>query len=173
MILNLLLSDHSFPKDLPQKEENHYIDLTQLQIKNCLGCFGCWVKTPGKCVLRDDAVKVYPLIARSKNLIYVSRLYCGCYDEPMKRMMERAIPMQQAFIRLHHGETHHVQRNVVEKKAVIIAYGEIPKQEREIFKKLVERNSHNMLFSDWSISFVSEEHLEQTIRAEVDAWENC
>lgn len=26
-------------------------------IKHCIGCFGCWVKTPGECVVHE--VKVY------------------------------------------------------------------------------------------------------------------
>lgn len=70
-------------------------------------------------MIRDDAVSVYPLIARSSDLIYVSRIFCGSYDVPMKTMLERSIPVQQAFIRLYHGETHHMQRAVVEKDAVI------------------------------------------------------
>lgn len=171
--MNLLLSDIALPDNLPVCENNQYIDLSKLNIKNCMGCFGCWVKTPGKCVIRDDAVNVYPLIAHSKNLIYVSRLFCGCYDEPMKRMLERAIPVQQAFIRLHHNETHHVQRNVLEKRAVIIAYGDISEKERKIFEKLVARNAHNMSFQDWKISFVSENEVEQAILSEVEAWKNC
>ena len=88
------------------------IDLSALRIAPCVGCFGCWTRTPGRCVIRDDAVQVYPKIAAARRVLYVSRLFCGGYDLPMKTMLERAIPIQQAFIRLVDGETHHFQRRV-------------------------------------------------------------
>lgn len=169
--MNLLLSDMPLPRGLAEKEGNTYIDLSALKIHNCIGCFGCWTKTPGCCVIRDDAVKVYPLIAKSQKVIYASRIYCGSYDTVMKTMLERAIPIQKAFIRLYHGETHHVQRAVVPKKAVIIAYGAKSEEEKEIFRRLVARNAHNMLFSEWRIKFVSEEDCARAILDEVTEWE--
>lgn len=171
--MNLLLSDISLPEGLPECSENHYIDLSRMNIKNCMGCFGCWVKTPGRCVIRDDAVKIYPLIARSERLIYVSRLFYGSYDVTMKRMLERAIPIQKAFIRLCHGETHHVQRNVVSKHAVFIAYGHISEREQDVFRSLVARNARNMMISSWEIHFVPEEKVWETMLSEVRAWGNC
>lgn len=170
--MNLLLSDMPLPQGLVEKEGNIYIDLSALKIHNCIGCFGCWTKTPGCCVIRDDAVKVYPLIAKSQKVIYASRVYCGSYDTVMKTMLERAIPIQKAFIRLYHGETHHVQRAVVPKKAVIIAYGAKNEEEKEIFRRLVARNAHNMLFSEWRIKFISEEDRARAIQEEVAEWEN-
>ena len=92
------------------------MDLSALRIANCVGCFGCWTKTPGRCVIRDDAARVYPLIARSEQVLYVSRVKYGSYAPVMKTMLERAIPVQQAFLRIHNGETHHVQRAVVPKR---------------------------------------------------------
>ena len=136
--MNLLLSDTPLQFELPERPENQYIDLSALKIANCIGCFGCWVKTPGKCVIRDDATSIYPAIAKSERLIYVSRVKFGCYDTVMKTMLERAIPIQQAFIRIYHGETHHVQRNVKEKDAVIIAYGEISREIREAADYIVD-----------------------------------
>lgn len=171
--MNLLVSDFKLPKELPDIPDSHYIDLNEMKIKSCMGCFGCWVKTPGRCVIRDDAVKIYPLIARSSRLIYVSSLFYGSYDEPMKYLLERAIPVQQAFIRLHQHETHHVQRSVEPKTAVIIAYGKISKDEQEIFRTLVERNAKNMSFTKWNIRFVKEEDVEKAICQEVKAWESC
>lgn len=79
--------DLSFLKD----EAVKYIDLSSLRIANCVGCFGCWTKTPGKCVIRDDATWVYPCIAASDTVLYVSRFCYGGYDSVMKTMLERAI----------------------------------------------------------------------------------
>lgn len=94
------------------------MDLSSLKIAYCVGCFGCWTKTPGRCVIRDDATQVYPLIAASDRVLYVSRVRYGGYDTVMKRMLKRAIPVQQAFIRIHHGEPPpHLQRAVVPKRA--------------------------------------------------------
>ncbi|MDU2663418.1 MAG: flavodoxin family protein, partial [Clostridium perfringens] len=63
--MRLLLSDRELNINFLESDENKYIDLSKLRISNCIGCFGCWTKTPGKCVIRDDAVKVYPIIAKS------------------------------------------------------------------------------------------------------------
>ena len=76
------------------------MDLSALRIANCVGYFGCWTKTPGRCVIRDDAARVYPLIARSEQVLYVSRVKYGSYAPVMKTMLERAIPVQQAFLRI-------------------------------------------------------------------------
>lgn len=168
--MKLILSDK--PLNITVKNEDvKYIDLSSLKISNCVGCFGCWTKTPGKCVIRDDAVKVYPEIAKSDTLLYVSHIKYGGYDTVMKTMLERAIPVQQAFIRLVNGETHHVQRKVVPKNATIIAYGEIGDEERGVFEKLVSRNAHNMCFEKYHIVFTTEEKLEEFVMGEVKKWE--
>ena len=167
----LIVSDRSLEIEGLSHAGVRWIDLSELNLSNCVGCFGCWTKTPGRCVIRDDAVSVYPLIARSSDLIYVSRIFCGSYDVPMKTMLERSIPVQQAFIRLYHGETHHMQRAVVEKDAVILAYGDTGVEEQAIFRELVARNAHNMLFRSWRVRFIGEEELSSAITEEVHKWE--
>lgn len=167
--MNLILSDRSLNLNKTHCDIE-LIDLSQLKIANCVGCFGCWTKTPGKCVIRDDAVKVYPRIAASERVLYVSHVKYGGYDTPMKTMLERAIPVQQAFIRLWHGETHHVQRRVVPKQAVIVGYGELSQQEKDLFRRLVARNANNMSFEQFRVEFATEATLEQTVEREVLAW---
>lgn len=169
--MNLVLSDRSldlFGRPHPAIE---FIDLSQKKITNCVGCFGCWTKTPGKCVIRDDAVQIYPRIAASDRVLYISRVKYGGYDTVMKTMLERSIPVQQAFIRLLHGETHHVQRAVAPKKAVIIGYGRLSPEEQELFRLLAERNARNMNFESCRVVCVAEEELEETVRSEVAVWE--
>ena len=169
--MKLILSDK--PLKLPEAEGNpgiRIVDLSSLKIANCVGCFGCWTKTPGRCVIRDDAVAVYPLIAQSDTVIYVSHIKYGGYDTIMKTMLERAIPVQKAFIRLLNGETHHVQRAVALKKATIVAYGDTDREEREVFEQLVERNAKNMNFESHQIIFTTESQVEEAVRNEVEKW---
>ncbi len=164
----LVMSD--IPLKLPDSRQIQYIDLSQLKISGCAGCFGCWTKTPGRCVIRDDAVKVYPLIAAADRVIYVSCVVYGGYDSVMKTMLERAIPVQQAFIRLVDGETHHVQRAVAKKQAVIVAYGAQSDREKKVFGSLVARNAKNMNFTDYRIIFTDEENAGLTAAKEAKRW---
>lgn len=167
--MNLILSDRFFDLSV-DGHDTEFINLSELKIANCMGCFACWTKTPGKCVIRDDAVKVYPKIAASNRVLYISRVKYGSYDTIMKTMLERAIPVQQAFIRLLQGETHHVQRAVVPKQATIIGYGDISEEEKKIFTQLIGRNAKNMCFQDYRVIFSQETMLEQTVREEVLSW---
>lgn len=86
-------------------------------------------------------------------------------------MLERAIPIQQAFIRIHQGETHHVQRNVIPKKAVIIAYGDIDDEEQDIFRELIARNARNMNFENYEIIFTSESMTDIMVTKILEQWE--
>ena len=168
--MKLILSDCSLPIQIPEGKEVKWINLSELNISNCVGCFGCWTKTPGRCVIRDDAPRVYPLIAASDKVLYVSRIKYGGYDTIMKTMLERAIPVQQAFLRIVQGETHHVQRAVTSKQAVIVAYGETSEEEQALFRRLVERNARNMNFASHRVVFCRPDLVGQQVRKELTAW---
>lgn len=168
--MNLVLSDKNLDCFQTSCTDYDFINLSELKISTCVGCFGCWTKTPGKCVIRDDAVRVYPRIAASDHILYISRIRYGGYDTIMKTLLERSIPVQQAFIRLLQGETHHVQRKVVAKKAVVIGYGDILPEEQKIFSRLVERNAKNMNFENYRIIFAEEKEVERIAEIEVNQW---
>lgn len=44
--------DQKFMQDLVQGRTD--IMLLGGKIEYCRGCFGCWVKKPGECILNDD-----------------------------------------------------------------------------------------------------------------------
>lgn len=168
--MKLILSDRPLELSI-YNSDIHFFDLSSLNIAHCVGCFGCWTKTPGQCVIRDDATRITPIMAQSDALIYVSRVKYGGYDTIMKTMMERALPLQQAYLRIHHGETHHVQRAVVPKKAAIIAYGAKSSEERALFEEFIDRNAHNMNFERHHVVFARECDVQDIVANEVRKWE--
>lgn len=168
--MKLILSDRPLTLST-QSHDIVSIDLSTLTIAACKGCFSCWTKTPGKCIIRDDAVDLYPLIAKSDSLIYVSRVKYGGYDIPMKTALERSLPVQQAFLCLRHGETHHLYRAVAAKNATIVAYGANDSEERSLFEAFIARNARNMNFTSHRVIFARECDVQDIVCNEVRQWE--
>ena len=68
------------------------------------------------------------------------------------------------------GETHHVQRLVEEKDALILAYGPECQEEKDLFRRLVERNRRNMSFKSYQVIFCREEEVQDAAEKEVLSW---
>ena len=87
----------------------------------------------------------------------------------MKTILERSIPVQQAFIRLLDGETHHVQRRVLPKRRLLSIWGTLVGRSTDLLPPC-ERNAKNMCFESHTIHFCSEDEVEDVVRREVTSW---
>lgn len=91
-------------------EPPRVIDLEGLRIADCNGCFGCWTKTPGECVIRDDAPAVTALLAHAGRIVFFCPVVFGGFSPELKRVIERSISLLLPFMRVYHGELHHPPR---------------------------------------------------------------
>ncbi len=56
-------------------KEIEIIHLVNKEIRNCTGCFSCWNKTPGKCVIKDDMSEILEKIISADTIIWSFPLY--------------------------------------------------------------------------------------------------
>ncbi|MFH0902775.1 MAG: NAD(P)H-dependent oxidoreductase [Pseudomonadota bacterium] len=84
--------------------------LSQLTIHQCVGCFDCWLKTPGRCRLRDDGSKLVAAIASASTLVFASPMRMGFTAALLKRATDRLIPIALPYIEVVNGECHHRTR---------------------------------------------------------------
>ena len=125
-------------------------------VRSCIGCFGCWIKTPGRCVIKDRAYEFPELIAAHNELIIVSRIVFGGMSPEVKAVMDRSIGYMLPFFRIVRGEMHHVQRYEKGPEMKYIFYGEdIPQKEKEIAEKLIVANAANFDAKIFSAVFCS------------------
>jgi multimeric flavodoxin WrbA len=78
------------------KDDGHsvkVIALTSERIGHCIGCFGCWVKTPGECVINDAGRTVASEIMNSELIVYLTPVRYGCYSSSFKKALDRIIPI--------------------------------------------------------------------------------
>lgn len=86
------------------------VNLRDLNIKPCLGCFGCWLKTPGRCAAEDDSPQVRRAYIGAGLALFASPVRMGFTSALMKRAQDKLIPLLLPYIELAHGECHHVGR---------------------------------------------------------------
>lgn len=86
------------------------IDLEALRIADCTGCFDCWTKTPGECIIHDDAPQVTASMAHAERIVFFSPVVFGGFHPDLKRVIERSISLLSPFMRVFHGELHHPPR---------------------------------------------------------------
>jgi multimeric flavodoxin WrbA len=86
------------------------LDLRDLDLRYCIGCFGCWVKTPGECVAQDGSQYVCRAAITSDFTLWAAPLHMGFPSAPLKMAIDKMIPLVHPYIILDQGEAHHLRR---------------------------------------------------------------
>lgn len=84
--------------------------LRDLNLRNCSGCFGCWVKTPGECVTPDDGPIVCRAVIQADFVLWAAPLKMGFPSATLKRMMDKSIPLIHPYFEVDNNEAHHRPR---------------------------------------------------------------
>ncbi len=153
-------------EELLSTEKLKVIDLNEYDLKNCIGCFGCWVKTPGLCVIRDKSEEINREFINSDFVIYVGRITYGSYSVTLKRSLDRLIPNISPFFKIINNEVHHKPRYKKYPELIHVGYcSNITEDERDTFKNLVKANTVN-LQKDKSDTFIidSVEDIEYSLK---------
>jgi len=86
------------------------LDLRELDLKGCSGCFNCWVKTPGECAKRDDSARICRAAIASDLLLLAAPMSMGFTSALLKGAVEQMIPILHPYFEVEGGEIHHRAR---------------------------------------------------------------
>jgi len=152
--------------------------LHDITITPCAGDFGCWVRTPGICLVDDAARTITMKAVQSDLLVLLTRITFGGYSSELKKALDRMISMISPFFTKVNGEVHHEPR--YEAYPTLVALGVLPEPDEEseqIFRTLVERNAVNLYnpAHRTEVLFASEgpEKLRERVRAIFSEVEVC
>lgn len=76
-------------------------------IKPCLGCNACWLKTPGSCIQKDDMAGLVDLMRQCDVAVLASPIYVGGVTGQMKTMLDRMTPASLPFLEVVDGRSVH------------------------------------------------------------------
>ncbi len=84
--------------------------LRDMKYSPCRGCFNCWVKTPGRCVFKDDGDVLCREVLHSDYVIIASPVIMGYPSAMAKNALDRIIPLIHPYLEDIDGEVHHMKR---------------------------------------------------------------
>jgi multimeric flavodoxin WrbA len=109
-MLAYLISDGEFQTALFQQldqalrsfllEKGFTIEQTQVNrgdFTNCAGCFGCWVKRPGECVVADGIDTVNRMAMNSDLVVYLCPVVFGQFSANIKTVIDRWLQTCSVF----------------------------------------------------------------------------
>jgi multimeric flavodoxin WrbA len=106
-----LMLDHLVQGMKESGTDVELIDLRSKTVKDCIGCFTCWTKTPGVCIHKDEMTsELYPKWLQSDLVVYATPLYHFTVNAALKAFIERTLPVIQPFLEEREGSTKHPLR---------------------------------------------------------------
>lgn len=76
-----------------EKHDVTVINVIEKNIAPCQGCFGCWAKMDGHCVINDDQNAILDLYKDADLIIWSFPLYCYAMPSHLKALLDRTIPL--------------------------------------------------------------------------------
>ena len=114
--------------------ENHY----------CIGCFACWLKTPGRCVIKDEYQEMGIKLSKVDELLIISKATFGSYSSAVKNVLDRSIAYVLPYFSIRNGEMHHGERYHKNLKVSAAFYGDMTEVEKKTALNLVMANAVNL-----------------------------
>ena len=148
------LKNEQFQTLFPNLNKETHIISDNGKIKSCIGCFGCWIKTPGTCVIKDGYEHTGAILSQADKVIIISQCIYGGYSPFIKNIFDRSISYVLPFFNTINGETHHQPRYHNKYQLSVYFYGEsISSQEKLTAEDLVKANSINFNITQYDVSF--------------------
>lgn len=108
----------------------------------CMGCFGCWIKTPGECVIKDLVAQINEKYVSADVVIYLCPVVFGQFSANMKNALDRWIPNVLPFFEKRpDGSTIHPTRYDNYPRQIMIAYADgLEDEDAQLFTDISKKH---------------------------------
>jgi len=84
--------------------------LRDMDIKQCTGCFRCWMETPGKCVEKDQSGEVCKEYINSDFVLFTSPIIMGFPSALLRKAQEMLLPLIHPYYIVANNGVQHLSR---------------------------------------------------------------
>lgn len=122
------------------------LNLREMKLVPCTGCFSCWLRTPGLCVVPDDTDRIRRSFVHADLVLFATPLIMGLVSSLLKNALDKMIPLVLPHVRVVEGEIHHRLRYRRQPRLAVLVGEEddTTADDLKIVRALFERNALNL-----------------------------
>jgi len=108
----------TFDKHISQLKNNlsnkqvevELIQVRDLELSDCIGCYVCWLKTPGLCVYKDGMHDILSAFVNVDKVILASPVKINFVSPLCKRVRDRMLPLVHPYLKIEGDRMSHLAR---------------------------------------------------------------
>jgi multimeric flavodoxin WrbA len=108
------------------------LDLRDLPLRYCVGCWGCWVKTPGECLSQDASLVIDRAVINADFVLWAAPLKMGFPAALLKMALDKHLPLIHPYVVVDQGEAHHLKRYARSPRLGLLLEKEADTDERDL-----------------------------------------
>ena len=116
---------NAFLEGINTSPENitNIVNISERKIEHCLGCYICWKKTPGTCIINDDMSELIKMYINSDVIIWSFPLYYFGMPSKIKAFLDRLLPANLPAINIKENQEcgHPARYDLSHQKHVLIS----------------------------------------------------
>jgi len=119
---NTMVLTKAFLEGAGWAESAEFISSYKANVKDCVGCYSCWTKTPGVCIFKDDMVDILPKLIHADVVIW--SFPCYHYNVPgqLKTFIDRTLPLAlPEMVEGAEGGEHPTRYDLSKQKYMVIS----------------------------------------------------
>ena len=111
----------------------------------CMGCFGCWTKRPGECVIDDRMAELNRTFMNSDVVFYLCPVVFGQFSANIKNALDRWLPNILPFFETRSdGSSMHPPRYDDYPTQILVGYADdLSDEDARLFQDITDKHIHS------------------------------